>query len=108
MSSLKKLVGRRCALLLLVCCAALFFGCSGSSGSGGGPGGALRLNGMGATFPNPLYQKWVSEYGKLNQHLQIDYQSQGSGAGTTFTIELPAAPPEEPARRVAEASRAGR
>jgi len=36
---------------------------------------------MGATFPNPLYQKWVSEYGKLHQNIKIDYQSQGSGAG---------------------------
>jgi len=36
---------------------------------------------MGATFPNPLYQKWVSEYGKLNANIKIDYQSQGSGAG---------------------------
>jgi phosphate transport system substrate-binding protein len=36
---------------------------------------------MGATFPNPLYQKWVSEYGKLHTNIKIDYQSQGSGAG---------------------------
>ncbi|HJU53816.1 MAG TPA: phosphate ABC transporter substrate-binding protein PstS, partial [Pyrinomonadaceae bacterium] len=49
---------------------------------GSGPGGgAVRLNGMGATFPKPIYDKWVSEYGKANQNVQIDYQSQGSGAG---------------------------
>jgi phosphate transport system substrate-binding protein len=36
---------------------------------------------MGATFPKPIYDKWVSEYGKANPNVQIDYQSQGSGAG---------------------------
>jgi phosphate transport system substrate-binding protein len=29
----------------------------------------------------PIYQKWVSEYTKLNPKVQIDYQSTGSGAG---------------------------
>lgn len=49
--------------------------------SGGGGGEAVRLQGAGATFPNPLYQKWVSEYSKLHSNIQIDYQSVGSGAG---------------------------
>jgi phosphate transport system substrate-binding protein len=53
--------------------------CSGRGGADGT--GAIRLQGTGATFPNPLYQKWVSEYGKLNPNVRIDYQSQGSGAG---------------------------
>jgi phosphate transport system substrate-binding protein len=68
--------------LLALSIAALSFGC-GSSGGGGGNsgGGSLRLNGMGATFPKPIYDKWVSEYGKLNPNIKIDYQSQGSGAG---------------------------
>ena len=37
---------------------------------------------MGATFPYPLYQKWMSEYGKINPNAKIDYNSQGSGAGS--------------------------
>jgi phosphate transport system substrate-binding protein len=53
----------------------------GTSNGGAATGGEVRLQGMGATFPNPLYQKWMSEYGKLNQSIRIDYQSQGSGAG---------------------------
>ncbi|MGH9902954.1 MAG: phosphate ABC transporter substrate-binding protein PstS [Pyrinomonadaceae bacterium] len=57
----------------------------GPAGGGAGPnapaGGAVRLQGAGATFPNPLYQKWLSEYGKLNAGARIDYQSVGSGAG---------------------------
>jgi phosphate transport system substrate-binding protein len=67
-----------CALLILSLIL-LSFGCSGNSG--GGPGGSVRLNGMGATFPYPLYQKWMSEYGKINPNAKIDYNSQGSGAG---------------------------
>ena len=50
--------------------------------SGSGPAsGPVQLQGAGATFPNPLYQKWVSEYGKLHQNVKIDYQSIGSGGG---------------------------
>jgi phosphate transport system substrate-binding protein len=50
-------------------------------GGGSGAGGAIHLQGAGATFPNPLYQKWVSEYGKLHPDVRIDYQSIGSGGG---------------------------
>jgi phosphate transport system substrate-binding protein len=55
------------------------FACSG--GGPGGPNGAVSLQGAGATFPNPLYQKWLSEYGKLHPNMRIDYQSIGSGGG---------------------------
>jgi phosphate transport system substrate-binding protein len=43
--------------------------------------GSVSLQGAGATFPNPLYQKWLSEYGKLHSNVRIDYQSIGSGGG---------------------------
>jgi len=52
-----------------------------TTSSGAATGGVVRLQGAGATFPNPLYQKWLSEYGKTNANAQIDYQSVGSGAG---------------------------
>lgn len=51
-----------------------------NSGSGGGTG-SVSLQGAGATFPNPLYQKWLSEYGKVHSNIRIDYQSIGSGGG---------------------------
>jgi phosphate transport system substrate-binding protein len=41
----------------------------------------LRINGAGATFPNPIYSKWFAEYGKAHPTVQINYQSLGSGAG---------------------------
>ncbi|HLJ89674.1 MAG TPA: phosphate ABC transporter substrate-binding protein PstS [Candidatus Angelobacter sp.] len=40
-----------------------------------------NLNGAGATFPNPIYSKWFSEYHNLHSDVQINYQPQGSGAG---------------------------
>jgi phosphate transport system substrate-binding protein len=63
--------------LLLLASAVCIFGCS----PGGGPTGAVTLQGAGASFPNPLYQKWLSEYGKLYPNIRIDYQSIGSGGG---------------------------
>jgi phosphate transport system substrate-binding protein len=41
---------------------------------------AKALNGAGATFPAPLYQKWFDEYSKLTQ-VQVNYQAIGSGGG---------------------------
>ena len=54
--------------------------CNGG-GSGADSSGSVSLQGAGATFPNPLYQKWLSEYGKSQGNIKIDYQSLGSGAG---------------------------
>src|SRR5260370_16653322 len=53
----------------------------GFIGCGNNAGGDVRLQGAGASFPNPLYQKWLSEYGKLHPNVKIDYQSIGSGGG---------------------------
>lgn len=40
-----------------------------------------NLNGAGATFPNPIYQKWFNEYNKAHPDVKINYQSIGSGGG---------------------------
>ncbi len=42
---------------------------------------AQNLTGAGATFPNPIYSKWFSEYAQQHPGVQINYQSVGSGAG---------------------------
>ena len=39
------------------------------------------MNGAGATFPNPIYSKWFSEYTKQHPSVQINYQPIGSGGG---------------------------
>jgi phosphate transport system substrate-binding protein len=41
----------------------------------------IQINGAGATFPNPIYSKWFSEYNKLHGNIQINYQPIGSGGG---------------------------
>src|SRR5271170_6959866 len=45
------------------------------------------LNGAGATFPNPIYSKWFSEYHKLHSDVQVNYQSIGSGGGIRQVTE---------------------
>lgn len=70
------------------------FGCHGGDGSGeeaakkgavesASPpkAGPISLNGAGATFPYPLYSKWMSEYARLHPDVLINYQSIGSGGG---------------------------
>jgi phosphate transport system substrate-binding protein len=48
--------------------------------------GQTTLNGAGATFPNPMYSKWFSEYHKLHSDIQINYQPIGSGGGIRQVI----------------------
>src|SRR4030095_5045859 len=72
-------------LQLIACLSALtvllvFAGCNNNGGSGSASE-SVSLQGAGATFQNRLYQKWLSEYGKLHPNLKIDYQSIGSGGG---------------------------
>src|SRR5437588_12791849 len=43
--------------------------------------GQTTLNGAGATFPNPMYSKWFSEYHKSHPDVQVNYQPIGSGGG---------------------------
>jgi phosphate transport system substrate-binding protein len=41
----------------------------------------VLITGAGATFPNPLYSKWFSDYNKLHPDIRFNYQSIGSGGG---------------------------
>ncbi len=76
--------------LLVLTAAVALSACSGDSksassgtaaGTPAGGGDIVQINGMGATFPNPIYSKWFTEYNRLHPNIQINYQSQGSGAG---------------------------
>jgi phosphate transport system substrate-binding protein len=42
---------------------------------------AETINGAGATFPAPIYQKWFEDFHKAHPDIQINYQSIGSGGG---------------------------
>ncbi len=52
---------------------------AGCAGEGGGSA-KMSLTGAGATFPNPVYQRWFDEYHR-STGVQINYQSIGSGGG---------------------------
>lgn len=41
----------------------------------------VRLSGAGATFPQPLYERWATEFQKSNPTIKIEYGGGGSGAG---------------------------
>ncbi|GEA14961.1 phosphate-binding protein [Moorella sp. E308F] len=76
------------ALLMLVTA------CGNSGETSKGPGGSsdgkaqtVALNGAGASFPYPLYSKWIAEYRKVAPNVTIDYQSIGSGGGIKGIIE---------------------
>ena len=43
--------------------------------------GQTLLMGGGATFPHPIYARWIAEYQKLHPDIEIEYQAIGSGAG---------------------------
>lgn len=40
-----------------------------------------RLQGAGATFPNPYYQKAITAFQERHDDIRVDYQSLGSGGG---------------------------
>jgi len=48
---------------------------------------AETINGAGATFPAPIYQKWFEEFHKAHGDIQINYQSIGSGGGIRQLVE---------------------
>jgi phosphate transport system substrate-binding protein len=54
--------------------------------------GTMRLTGAGATFPYPIYSKWMGEYHTLHPNVEINYQSIGSGGGirqfTDHTVDF--------------------
>jgi phosphate transport system substrate-binding protein len=49
--------------------------------------GKLLLRGAGASFPNPLYQKWSDEFGKQQNGVEVEYKSVGSGKGIDWFLE---------------------
>lgn len=56
--------------------ASMLVGCSTSNSNTS----AISLNGAGATFPNPIYQRWFADFSTKTGN-RVNYQSVGSGAG---------------------------
>jgi phosphate transport system substrate-binding protein len=58
-----------------------------STGAATPSGGAVDLNGAGATFPAPIYLKWASDY-QAKTGMKVNYQSIGSGGGIKQIQEM--------------------
>jgi phosphate transport system substrate-binding protein len=69
---MRKLTGKMAALITTLVITA----CSPTQVSA-----QMLINGAGATFPNPIYQKWFAEYAKVDTSVRFNYQSIGSGGG---------------------------
>ena len=54
---------------------------------GGTVAQAADLTGAGATFPKPIYDKWMAEYKKVDAGTSINYQGIGSGGGQKQILE---------------------
>ena len=76
--------------LMCVPCLALALsalGCGGGSPTPAEAASAVKLQGAGASFPAPLYNKWFKAYSAAHQSVLVDYQSVGSGSGVKSVID---------------------
>jgi phosphate transport system substrate-binding protein len=82
---------RRVSLSLVGCGMVLLLsGCGGAESgpvSAGATGASVKLQGAGASFPAPLYNKWFKAYSAAHQNVLVDYQSVGSGGGVKSVID---------------------
>lgn len=66
--------------LALTACGGGDGGDASDSGAAASRGGSVDLTGAGATFPYPIYARWISDY-QGARGIRINYGSLGSGAG---------------------------
>ncbi len=59
----------------------------GGWGTSGLAAEEARVTGAGATFPEPLYKKWVVEYGRAHSGVIVDYNGIGSGGGVRALMD---------------------
>jgi len=70
-------------IILGIACAVLLAACS----KGGSSASSVKLQGAGASFPAPLYNRWFKSFSGSHQNVQVDYQSVGSGSGVKSVID---------------------
>jgi glucan phosphorylase len=49
--------------------------------------GGVALAGAGATFPAPLYKRWIIDFGDVRKDISIKYEPVGSGEGIKRFLE---------------------
>jgi phosphate transport system substrate-binding protein len=68
---------------------------------------AVTINGAGASFPAPMYAKFIGEYRKVDSEVRINYSSLGSGAGmkqiSDMTVDFGASDAPMSDKQLAEA-----
>jgi phosphate transport system substrate-binding protein len=68
--------------------ASLALALSGCGGTQSGEAASMiKLQGAGASFPAPLYNKWFKAYSAAHEKVLVDYQSVGSGSGVKSVID---------------------
>lgn len=75
-------------ILALVSMVVLAAGCASNSGEKTEENTAkvdVKFNGAGASFPRPVYERWIYDY-NVNTGAKIDYESIGSGGGQKAII----------------------
>src|SRR5262249_7078049 len=81
----------RFSYVLGLCAAvALAMPACGGGSSGENPNSTastVKLQGAGASFPAPLYNKWFKTYSANHQNVLVDYQSVGSGSGVKSVLD---------------------
>ena len=81
MISTTRFIAAVSALALVAACAGDNKGSAGNStGAAMASSSGVDLTGAGATFPQPIYNKWFSDYA-AKTGVKINYQSIGSGGG---------------------------
>ena len=69
-------------LLLPLCAAGLLMSCGQPQETADtASAGQKVVRGAGATFPQPLYERWIDEYSKSNPGAKFEYDGVGSGEG---------------------------
>jgi phosphate transport system substrate-binding protein len=80
-------MNRRLAItFLLPASLSLLVGCGGG-GESASEASSVKLQGAGASFPAPLYNKWFKAYSASHQNVLVDYQSVGSGSGVKSVMD---------------------
>jgi phosphate transport system substrate-binding protein len=66
---------------LVVAVAGMLIACDNAEEVSTASSEQLLVRGAGATFPQPLYEKWIGEYQKSNPGAKFVYEGVGSGEG---------------------------
>lgn len=80
------MIARRIAVIAAIALSAVLVVACGKNETEKKPTGT-KLSGAGATFPEPLYKRWIQQYTKQNSDVDIIYKGVGSGEGVKRFIK---------------------